>query len=145
MRYKIRVKINDNEYTKYLQENTTIQRAIDETLDVASFTLSFMSERKPFAPYSKVEIIREQQNSLPQVDIMLLESDLVQESSYGTRSYYKHIIKCVEWTQWLATYSLPDIAITQPITAFVFPNASPTVTEDSHVTELSNYVHYYPG
>ena len=37
MRYKIRVKINGSEYTRYLQENTTIQRAIDETLDVASF------------------------------------------------------------------------------------------------------------
>lgn len=136
MRYKIRVKINGSEYTKYLQENTTIQRAVDETLDVGSFTLSFMSIRKPFAPYSKVEIIREQENSLPQTDIMLLESDLVQESSYGTRSYYKHIIKCVEWTQWLSTYNLPDIAITQPITAFVFPLASPTITEDAFNKEV---------
>ena len=139
MNYNIQLSINDIDYTNYLQIPLIVQYTADETLDVASFSLNFLTQKTPFKPYSIVDILIEQEGNIPTGDIMLLESDNVTEFQCNGGLRYRHDIKAVELTQLLSTYILPDITITQPITAFAFPNAVPSVTEDEYTTLLSQY------
>ena len=139
MNYNIQLSINDIDYTNYLQIPLIVQYTADETLDIASFSLNFLTQKTPFKPYSIVDILIEQEGNIPTGDIMLLESDNVTEFQCNGGLRYRHDIKCVELTQLLSTYILPDITITQPITAFAFPNAVPSVTETNYTPYMILY------
>lgn len=132
MDYSISFKINNVDYSSYVQLPIRIVETLDETLDIASLTLGFMAIRKPFKPYTRCEMEITQSGNVPLKYTMLIESDFVEEKQHGKDSLYHHHIKLIELTQILANYYLPDFTITQPITAFAFPKATPSITEDSY-------------
>lgn len=139
MNYNVELKINNVDYSEYIQLPFSITETLDETMDTGVKTLNFMTERAPFKPYSECEITLTQPDNVPKKHIMLLESDRVEEVQHGNDSYWKHYLTFVELTHLLSNYYLADCTITQPITAFAFPKAVPTVTEGSFDTELYYY------
>jgi len=139
MNYVIELIINGTDYSNYLQIPLMVQYTADETLDTGSFSLNFLTQKTPFKPYSVVDITITQEGNTSTGDKMLLESDIVTEFQCNGGLRYRHDIKVIELTHLLSTYILPNITITQPITAFAFPNSVPSVTEDSYTTLLSQY------
>jgi hypothetical protein len=131
MNYNVELKINGFDYSEYVQLPFSITETLDETMDTGAMTLNFMAERTPFKPYSECEITLTQPDNVPKKYTMLLESDKVEEIQHGNGSYWKHNLTFIETTYLLSNYYLPDFAITQPITAFAFPKAVPTITEGS--------------
>lgn len=129
MNYNVELKINEVDYSEYIQLPFSITETLDETMDTGAMTLNFMTERAPFKPYSECVITLTQPDNVPIVHTMLLESDRVEEVQYGNDSYWKHNLTFIETTYLLSNYYLPDCTITQPITAFAFPKAVPSITE----------------
>ena len=129
MNYNVELKINEVDYSDYIQLPFAITETLDETMDTGAMTLNFLEERTPFKPYSECEITLTQPDNVPKKHIMLLESDKVEEIQHGNDSFWKHYLTFVELTYLLSNYYLPDFAITQPITAFAFPKAVPSITE----------------
>ena len=139
MNYSVELKINGVDYSDYIQLPFVITETLDETMDTGAMTLNFLEERTPFKPYSECEITLTQPDNVPKKYTMLLESDKVEEVQHGNDSYWKHNLTFIETTYLLSNYYLPDFAITQPITAFAFPKAVPTITEGSFDAELYYY------
>ena len=126
------ITINGADYSSYLQLPLQIQETLDETMDIANVTLDFMALRTPFKPYSIAVIDITQDGNTPLQYTMLVESDRVEEVQNGTDSFYTHNVTLIELTQLLANYYLSDFTITQPITAFAYPKATPTITTGSY-------------
>lgn len=132
MNYRVELKINGVDYSDYIQLPFSITETLDETMDTGAMTLNFLEERTPFKPYSECEITLTQPDNVPKKYTMLLESDKVEEIQHGNDSFWKHNLTFIEATYLLSNYYLSDFAITQPITAFAFPKAIPSESEDTY-------------
>jgi hypothetical protein len=139
MNYSVELKINGVDYSEYIQLPFSITETLDETMDTGAMTLNFLEERTPFKPYSECEITLTQPDNVPKKYTMLLESDKVEEIQHGNDSFWKHNLTFIETTYLLSNYYLPDFAITQPITAFAFPKAVPSITEGSFNETLFSF------
>ena len=110
MKYNITLKINDQDYSEYLQEGLQIQETADETLDACSFVLDFMSKEDAFKPYTDINITITDDTTTKQYD-MIVESDTVNTFYIGKNKKFTHNIIGVERTK-LLEIPLPNIAIT---------------------------------
>lgn len=110
MKYNIELKINDVDYSKYLQEGLQIQETADETLDACSFVLDFTNLEDSFKPLTPLDIKITQNNTTKSYE-MIVESDSVDTFYIGKTKKYTHNIIGVERTK-LLEIPLPNISIT---------------------------------
>jgi hypothetical protein len=138
MEYNIilRIKIKDTwqDKSQYVQLPITITKTLDESLDLGEVVLNFTPDSEEYEAYSDVDLQVSADGSISSY-FMIIQKDVIEEQTIGTRSYYKHKITLIEGTHKMSTVIVNDFSITQPIDA-VLPYVS--VQKEKDVVRKAN-------
>lgn len=111
---KFNLVIDGVNYDK-LQLPFAIHETLDETLDTACVTISYIDRKDPFEKLTPAAIIIYEGSTQSKAYKMIVESDDVTEVQIGDKIRYKHTVQLIERTLIMQNEIVPDFTITTSV------------------------------